>query len=76
MDPLDRNEAEEFILEDMIAGDDVANRFLNESGEGDESLNRDHSDPDGLGITPNSVTPKRGKPATQTLNRCIYIYIN
>ena len=46
MDPLGRNENDEHILEDVIRGDDVATQFLNESGEGDESLNRGDGGPD------------------------------
>ena len=46
MDPLGRNENDEHILEDVIRGDDVASQFLNESGEGDESLNRGDGGPD------------------------------
>ena len=40
MEPHDRDENQENILEDMIRGDDVSKQFLNDSGEGDESLNR------------------------------------
>ena len=39
MKPHDRYENQENILEDMIRGD-VTKQFLNDSGEGDESLNR------------------------------------
>ena len=40
MEPHDRDENQENILKDMIRGDDVSKQFLNDSGEGDESLNR------------------------------------
>ena len=40
MEPHDRDENEENILEDMIRGEDDASHFLNDSVEGDESLNR------------------------------------
>ena len=40
MEPHGRDENQENILEDMIRGDDVSKQFLNDSGEGDESLNR------------------------------------
>ena len=40
MEPHGRDENEENILEDMIRGDDDPSHFLNDSGEGDESLNR------------------------------------
>ena len=44
MEPHGRDENRENILEDMIRGD-VTKQFLNDSGEGDESLNRgDDSD--------------------------------
>ena len=39
MEPHDRNKNQENILQDMIRGD-VTKEFLNDSGEGDESLNR------------------------------------
>ena len=39
MEPRGRDENQENILEDMIRGD-VTKQFLNDSGEGDESLNR------------------------------------
>ena len=39
MEPHGRDEHEENILEDMIRGDDDPSHFLNDSGEGDESLN-------------------------------------
>ena len=39
MEPHDRDENQENILEDMIRAD-VTKQFLNDSGEGDESLNR------------------------------------
>ena len=40
MEPHDRDEHEEEIMEGMIRGEtaDVTNLYLNESGEGDESL--------------------------------------
>ena len=40
MEPHGRDENEEHILEDMIRGDDDPSHFLNDSGEGGESLNR------------------------------------
>ena len=40
MEPHGRDENEENILEDMIRGEDDTSHFLNNSGEGDESLNR------------------------------------
>ena len=40
MDPHGRDENAENILEDIICGEDDASHFLNDSGEGDESLNR------------------------------------
>ena len=40
MEPHGRDENQENILEDMIRGD-VTKQFLNDSGEGDESLNRE-----------------------------------
>ena len=49
----DRDEHQEDIIESMIRGEDVTSQFLNNSGEGDESLNRrDDSgevEPDGWG---------------------------
>ena len=40
MEPHGRDENQENILEDMIRGGDFSKQFLNDSGEGDESLNR------------------------------------
>ena len=40
MEPLDRDDKQEDILQGMIRGEDVTKTFLNDSGEGDESLNR------------------------------------
>ena len=40
MEPQGRDENQENILENMIRGGDVSKQFLNDSGEGDESLNR------------------------------------
>ena len=40
MEPHGRDENEENILEDMIRGEDDTSHFLNDSSEGDESLNR------------------------------------
>ena len=42
MDPTRRDEYNEDMMQDMIRGDDdidVTNQYLNQSGEGDESLN-------------------------------------
>ena len=39
MEPHGRDEIQENILEDIICGDDETSHFLNDSGEGDESLN-------------------------------------
>ena len=39
MEPHGTDENQENTLEDMIRGD-VTKQFLNDSGEGDESLNR------------------------------------
>ena len=40
MDPHGRDENAENILEDIICGEDDASHFLNDSGEGDGSLNQ------------------------------------
>ena len=40
MEPHGRDEHQENILEGFIRGDDVTKTYLNDSGEGDESLNR------------------------------------
>ena len=48
MEPHGRDENQENILEDMIRGGDFSRQFLNDSGEGDESLNRG-DDSDGWG---------------------------
>ena len=40
MEPHGRDENQENILEDMIRDDDVSKQFLNDSGEGEEFLNR------------------------------------
>ena len=40
MEPHGRDENEENIFEYIIRGEDDASHFLNDSGEGDESLNR------------------------------------
>ena len=39
MESHGRDENQENILEDMIHGGDFSKQFLNNSGEGDESLN-------------------------------------
>ena len=40
MEPLGRDDNKEDIMQGMIRGEDVTKTFLNDSGEGDESLNR------------------------------------
>ena len=40
MEPLGRDDKLEDIIQGMIHGEDVTETFLNDSGEGDESLNR------------------------------------
>ena len=88
MEPHGRDENEENILEDMIRGEDDASHFLNDSGEGDESLNRGDGVSDAwkeaeLGVSDEGEADKAeagGSGATLIITNSdevhIYIYIN
>ena len=43
MEPLGRDDNQEEVMHGMIRGDDVTKTWLNDFGEGDESLNRGDS---------------------------------
>ena len=81
MEPQGRDENEENILEDMIRGEDDASHFLNDSGEGDESLNAWKEAE--LGVSDEGEADKAeagGSDATLIITNSdevhIYIYIN
>ena len=87
---MERDENQENILEDMIRGEDVGDvtsQFLNNSGEGDESLNRrDGSgevEPDGRGegeVSEGEADEGEADGSGGTLNIAnsgeVHIYIN
>ena len=88
MEPHGRDEHEENILEDMIRSEDNASHFLNDSGEGDESLNREDGVSNAweeaeLGVSDEGEADKveaGGSGATLIITNSdevhIYIYIN
>ena len=85
MEPHGRDENEENILEDMIRGENVASHFLNDSGEGDESLNRgdgvfDAWEEDELGVSDEGEADKAeagGSGATLIITNSdeVHIYL-
>ena len=70
MEPHGRDENEEDILEDMIRGEDDASHFLNDFGEGDESLNAWKEAE--LGI---SATPSPGEGALWRLSGSPSVFV-
>ena len=61
MEPQDRDENQENILEDMIRGGNFSKQFLNDSGKGDSTEETARTP----GARENSAAPMREKPTRE-----------